>query len=87
MPSRLSVQIAGAEGRPLSIGLKGTKGLKELDELVVKGGSRRRSLSGKPDCERERNLCETVEVVSDSAAPRQPIRAFQIRLGRCGLLL
>lgn len=35
--SRLSVQVSGADGRPLGGTLKGVKGLKELDQLVIKG--------------------------------------------------
>jgi len=35
--SRLSVQVNGADGRPIGATLKGVKGLKELDRIVVKG--------------------------------------------------
>jgi hypothetical protein len=35
--SRLSVQVNGADGRPVDATLKGVKGLKELDRIVVKG--------------------------------------------------
>lgn len=32
-----SVQVVGADGRPMHVGLKGTGGLKPLSEVVVKG--------------------------------------------------
>jgi len=35
--SRLSVQVNGADGRPLDATLKGVKGLKELDQIVIQG--------------------------------------------------
>lgn len=35
--SRLSVQVNGADGQPIAATLKGAKGLKELDQLVIQG--------------------------------------------------
>lgn len=35
--SRLTVQVLGADSRPVEQSLKGVKGLKELDELVITG--------------------------------------------------
>jgi|APTNR8051073442_1049403.scaffolds.fasta_scaffold31872_1 hypothetical protein len=35
--SRLSVQVNGADGKPLDATLKGVKGLKELDQIVIRG--------------------------------------------------
>ncbi len=35
--SRLSVQVSGADGQPIDATLKGAKGLKELDQIVIRG--------------------------------------------------
>lgn len=35
--SRLSVQVNGADGQPIDATLKGVKGLKELDQIVIQG--------------------------------------------------
>jgi len=35
--SRLSVQVTGTDGQPVGATLKGVKGLKELDQLIIKG--------------------------------------------------
>ncbi len=35
--SRLSVQVNGADGQPINAPLKGVKGLKELDQIVIQG--------------------------------------------------
>lgn len=35
--SRLSVQVTGEDGQPLGATLKGVRGLKELDQIVIQG--------------------------------------------------
>lgn len=35
--SRLSVQVNGTDGQPIDSTLKGVKGLKELDQIVIRG--------------------------------------------------